>query len=242
MADGPIIEARELVKRYGRGKGIRTAVDSVSLDVFAGEWLAIVGPSGCGKSTLLGMLGCLDRSHEGRLMLFGQHTEAMKDSALAALRSARIGFVFQAFHLLGHLSARDNVTAPALFARQGMTRAQSEQRAEQLLAEVGLEGRGGDRPEQLSGGERQRVAIARALFMEPELLLCDEPTGNLDERTGAQITELFGRLHKDHGLTVVTVTHEPMLASAASRVLRMHAGKLVEDGDDASSDGQGAAA
>ena len=229
---GAVIVARNVSKRYGRGKGVRQVLDQVSFSVARGEFLAIVGPSGCGKSTLLGIGGCLDRNYQGELSLFGEDTRRLADHRLAALRSRHIGFVFQAFHLLGHLSTRDNVLAPALFARQppaGLT-----ERAEQLLDEVGLAGRGDDRPAQLSGGERQRVAIARALLLQPDLLLCDEPTGNLDEATGGHITDLFCRLHAERGLTVVAVTHEPTLANAASRVLHLRAGKLQESqrGDD----------
>jgi putative ABC transport system ATP-binding protein len=224
-----LVEADDLRKQYGRGKEMRAAVDGVSLEVERGEFVAIVGPSGCGKSTLLGILGGLDRSYQGRLRLFGADTAGMSDRELATVRGTRIGFVFQAFHLLGHLSARDNILAPTLFRQdrtQGVAR-RWHARADQLLADLGLEGRGGDMPAQLSGGERQRVAIARAMLLEPELLLCDEPTGNLDQATGSQIVEVFSRLHESEGLTVVGVTHDVLLTSAATRVLQLRRGQLV---------------
>lgn len=227
-----VVEAHELRKRYGQGKDIRAALDGVTLDVATGDFVAVVGPSGCGKSTLLGILGGLDRTYEGTLSLFGVPTAGLSDRALADMRGRRIGFVFQAFHLLGHLSARDNILAPTLFFRgklDGAKRRRWTERAEQLLGDVGLEGRGGDMPSQLSGGERQRVAIARSMLMEPELLLCDEPTGNLDQKTGAQIVEIFRRLHQSEGLTVVGVTHDELLTDAATRVVRMRRGTLVSE-------------
>jgi putative ABC transport system ATP-binding protein len=237
-----VVEAEDLRKRYGEGKGVRAALDGVSLQVGQGEFVAVVGPSGCGKSTLLGILGALDRSYDGGLRLFGSDTRAMSDAELAGLRGTRIGFVFQAFHLLGHLSARDNILAPTLFQRrgEGAGGARFAARADRLLADLGLEGRGDDMPAQLSGGERQRVAIARAMLMEPELLLCDEPTGNLDQRTGGQIVEVFGRLHEEQGLTVIGVTHDELLTSAATRVLHLRHGRLVDP--DGEADGAGEAA
>lgn len=224
-----VVRATDIVKRYGDGKAFKVAVDQVSLEVGAGEFLAIVGPSGCGKSTLLGILGCLDQSFEGELSLFGRDVRAMKDAELAGLRGARIGFVFQAFHLLGHVSARENVLAPTLFVRERPDEAKLKARADALLEEVGLGGRGDDMPSTLSGGERQRLAVARALLLEPELLLCDEPTGNLDIATARSVTELFMRLHEERGLTVVAVTHEEQLAQAASRIIRLASGRVVEE-------------
>ena len=226
-----MIEARDLFKRYGSDdEGIRAALDGVSLTVERGELTCVLGPSGCGKSTLLGIIGCLDRSYEGELSLFGQNTKTMSDRELATLRGTRIGFIFQAFHLLGHLTALDNVLAPTLFVRDGSTDdPRHRKRAEALLEEVGLGGRGGDMPETMSGGERQRLAIARALLMDPELLLCDEPTGNLDLATGKQITSIFQRLHADHDLTIVAVTHEEQLAAVAQRIVRLEAGRIVDE-------------
>jgi putative ABC transport system ATP-binding protein len=222
-----VIEARQLRKVYSEGKDVRAALDGVSLSVKKGEFVAVMGPSGCGKSTLLGIIGCLDRSYEGELSLFEQSTAPMSDGELATLRGRRIGFVFQSFHLLGHLCARDNVLAPTLFTLGRRDEQAERARADGLLAELGLKGRGDDMPAQLSGGERQRLAIARALMMEPELLLCDEPTGNLDGSTGDQLIEIFRELHRERGLSIVAVTHEEPLASAAERVVQLVAGKVV---------------
>ena len=227
-----LIDARDLRKRYGEGDEMRAALDGVCLEVTAGEFVAVLGPSGCGKSTLLGIVGGLDRSFEGSLRLFGQDVADLSDVELAQLRGQRLGFVFQAFHLLGHLSALDNVLAPTLFSRDAQAAASKRryrERAKKLLDDVGLDGRGDDMPRQLSGGERQRLAIARAMLMEPQLLLCDEPTGNLDLVTGEQVVEIFARLHRDEGLTVVAVTHERALADAAERVIQLRAGRILDD-------------
>ncbi|MSP25293.1 MAG: ABC transporter ATP-binding protein [Myxococcales bacterium] len=218
--------------RKSFANGGRAALEGVSLTVGRGEFVAVVGPSGCGKSTLLAILGGLDRSFEGEVALFGRELRAMSEVELAALRGSRIGFVFQAFHLLGHLSAQDNVLAPTLFERghvDAALRALRVRRAGELLDQLGLGGRGGSYPAELSGGERQRVAIARAMLMEPELLLCDEPTGNLDVATGEQIVGIFRELHQTTKLTIVAVTHEESLASAAGRIVRMRAGKLESE-------------
>jgi putative ABC transport system ATP-binding protein len=223
--DAVVIEAQGLTKRYGEGDGVRAALDGVSISVKRGEFVAVVGPSGCGKSTLLGVLGCLDRGFEGSLDVFGQDVRSLGDVQLAQLRGQRIGFVFQAFHLLGHLSALENVLAPNLFQPDGPADS-ARARAESLLADFGLEGRGADMPATMSGGERQRLAIARALLLEPELLLCDEPTGNLDLKTGRTITSIFERLNAE-GLTIVAVTHEEQLADAASRSVYLRAGRVV---------------
>ena len=225
-----VVEARDLRKRYGEGAGVRAALDGVSLDVERGEFVAVLGPSGCGKSTLLGIIGGLDRGYEGELTLFGRDTRKLADGALAEMRGSRIGFVFQAFHLLGHLSTRDNVLAPTLFVRESVDAGRAEKfeaRAASLLDEVGLGGRGDDMPATMSGGERQRIAIARALLMDPPLLLCDEPTGNLDVATGSQIVEIFRLLHRERDLTIVAVTHEQQLADAADRVVHLRGGKIV---------------
>ncbi len=200
----------------------------MALTVGAGELVAVVGPCGCGKSTLLAILGGLDRAFAGELLLFGHDVRTLTELGLATLRGEHIGFVFQAFHLLGHLTAKDNVLAPALFARHidDAARARLAERADELLAQFGLAGRGRSYPAELSGGERQRVSIARAMLMEPKLLLCDEPTGNLDIATGEQVVGIFRELHEQKGLTIVAVTHEEALARAAGRVVRMRAGQL----------------
>jgi putative ABC transport system ATP-binding protein len=235
----PIVRATGLRKQYGQGKGLRAALDGVSLEVGRGDFLAVVGPSGCGKSTLLGILGGLDRTYQGELELFGADTRKLGDRELAELRGKRMGFVFQAFHLLGHLSALENVLAPTLFSRNKLDRAARARlaaRAAQLLGDLGLDGRGGDMPAQLSGGERQRVAIARAMLMEPELLLCDEPTGNLDAHTGKQIVEVFRQLHQSTGITVIGVTHDELLTQVATRIIRLRHGRMVEPEHDVASE------
>ncbi len=227
-----VVDARNLYKRYGTGDGVRAALDGVSFTIEKGEFACVLGHSGSGKSTLLGILGCLDQSYDGDVLLFGRDAREMSDEEQAVLRGRRIGFVFQAFHLLGHLSVRDNVLAPTLFQRGGFDRAALAKRADGLLEQVGLLDRAADAPSTLSGGERQRVAIARALLMKPELLLCDEPTGNLDAETGQQIVQIFRELHEESGISVIAVTHETRLAEASDRVIRLTSGKIV-DGEEA---------
>jgi putative ABC transport system ATP-binding protein len=237
MSDAtPIVEVEKLSRTFGRGEAARKAVDSVDLVVRAGEVVLVFGPSGCGKSTLLGLLGGLDRDFTGKLRLFGQDVAGLSDPKLSELRGSKIGFVFQAFHLLGHLSVLDNVLAPSLFVRRDdkqrlASQADAEKRAEEVLKRVGLADRAAALPAELSGGQRQRVAIARALLREPELLLCDEPTGNLDRKTGEQIIDLFASLHADLGTTIVIVTHEDRMTRLAHRTLHMIDGKLAEEGE-----------
>ncbi len=221
---GPVVVVDHLRKVYGDGDGARAALDGVSLTVEKGEFLVILGHSGSGKSTLLGIAGGLDRAYEGKVTLFGHDVATLSDKALARLRGQKIGFVFQAFHLLAHLSVKDNVLAPALFDAGPEDRGD---RALAVLDHLGIKDRARDFPAQLSGGQRQRVAIARALLQSPELLLCDEPTGNLDAETGERTISLFRDLHKE-GLTVLAVTHEERLANAATRVIRLKDGRIVE--------------
>jgi putative ABC transport system ATP-binding protein len=221
-----IVRAEGLVRTFGTGDAARRAVDDVSFHVNAGEVVLIFGPSGCGKSTLLGMVGGLDRAYSGKLQLFGKPVADLSDKDLSNLRGDRIGFVFQAFHLLGHLSVLENVSVPALFSHENRTPKQIEERALAVLERVGLADRKTSMPNELSGGQRQRVAIARALLSEPELLLCDEPTGNLDRKTGEQIIDLFAELHADLSTTIVIVTHEDRMTRLAHRTLHMIDGKL----------------
>jgi putative ABC transport system ATP-binding protein len=247
-----LVATESLTKWYGDGPARRAALDKVTFAVEPGEFVAVLGPSGSGKSTLLGVLGGLDRDYEGRALVFDEDLRKLGDAALSRLRGERIGFVFQAFHLLPHLSVLDNVLAPALFApggagvptptppqggariggerrtegSGGSTGVTFEARARELLERLGLGDRAEDTPARLSGGQRQRVAIARALLRRPKLLLCDEPTGNLDTETGARTIELFRELHREDGLTVVAVTHEERLAEAATRTVRLRDGKL----------------
>jgi putative ABC transport system ATP-binding protein len=202
------------------------AVRGVSLSVTEGEYVAVVGPSGCGKSTLLNLLGVIDQPTRGRVQIRGRDVSAMGDGEATAFRLHNVGFVFQRFYLMPTLSARENVELPMAEAR--MAKAARRARAAELLGYVGLGERQGHRPSELSGGEQQRVAIARALANEPALLLADEPTGELDARTGASIIELFARLNAD-GTTIVVVTHDEELARAARRRVHMRDGVIVDD-------------
>jgi putative ABC transport system ATP-binding protein len=209
--------------------GTRTveALRGVSLAVDAGEYVAIVGPSGCGKSTLLNVLGAVDRPTSGRALVDGHDVGALRDREATAFRLRRVGLVFQRFYLMPTLTARENVELP--MAEAGVGRAERRARARELLAYVGLAERLDHFPAQLSGGEQQRVAIARALANRPALVLADEPTGELDARTGAEIIALFQRLNDD-GTTLVVVTHDERLAAAARRVVHMQDGVIVDDG------------
>jgi putative ABC transport system ATP-binding protein len=210
-------------KLYGDKKARRAALDGVDFAVEPGEFVSVLGPSGSGKSTLLAILGGLDLDYEGQVELFGQDLKSLGDRALSRLRGERVGFVFQAFHLLPHLTVIDNVLAPALFS--GDLEA-LRPRALSLLDRLGLGDRGADHPTELSGGQRQRVSIARALLHKPDLVLCDEPTGNLDEETGARTIALFSELHREEKLTIIAVTHEERLSAASSRTVRLREGKL----------------
>jgi len=221
-----VIRARELVKQYRDGDGTEVRVlDGLSLDVEDGEFVAVVGPSGSGKSTLLHVLGGLDVHYQGEVEVAGVKLSGLKDKALARFRNQHVGFVFQSFHLIPNLSAVENVLMPSHF---GPLTADVRKRAEALLDRVGLLSKKDRTPVRLSGGERQRVAIARALFTGPRVLLCDEPTGNLDAATGAGVISLFQELHRE-GLTLLAVTHEERMSAVAKRVLRLKEGRLVEE-------------
>jgi putative ABC transport system ATP-binding protein len=219
-----IVDARGLVREYRMGDEIVHALRGVSLAVGAGEYVAIVGPSGCGKSTLLNLLGVIDRPQSGELSIAGERVDRLNDARATEFRLRRIGFVFQRFYLMQALTARENVELP--LAEAGMAGTERRDRALELLDYVGLRKRERHRPSQLSGGEQQRVAIARALANRPALLLADEPTGELDARTGAEMIALFGRLNAD-GTTIVVVTHDEDLARAAKRVVHMRDGEIV---------------
>ncbi len=223
-----MISARGLSRTYLDGDGTKVRVlERLDLDVAAGEFVAIVGSSGSGKSTLLHILGGLDGDFEGEASVAGVALKGLGDRALSRFRSQVVGFVFQSFHLIPNLSARANVMLPAYFGGQTPS-AQDHQRADEALSRVGLSGKAERLPTRLSGGERQRVAIARALFGGPKLLLCDEPTGNLDEVSGGEIIDLFRSLHAD-GLTLLAVTHEARVSGAAQRVLRLSGGVLSKE-------------
>jgi putative ABC transport system ATP-binding protein len=226
MSGGTVLDARELRKDYPIGGETVHALRGVSLRVEAGEYVAIVGPSGSGKSTLLQLLGGIDHPSAGTIHLMGTRLDTLGDRDLTRLRLTRLGFVFQRFHLLPVLTARENVELP--MAEAGVSRAGRRSRALALLDYVGLGHRAGHRPTQLSGGEMQRVAIARALANRPVLLLADEPTGELDAATGHEILELFRRLVAD-GTTLVVVTHDERLAAEAGRVVHMLDGRIAEE-------------
>ena len=221
-----LVEVRSLVREYPMGAERVTALRGVSFDVEAGDHVAIVGPSGCGKSTLLNLLGVIDRPSSGTVSIAGQRVDRLPDAQATEFRLRRIGFVFQRFYLMQALSAMENVELP--LSEAGLKGAARRARARELLDYVGLGMRGQHRPSQLSGGEQQRVAIARALANSPTLLLADEPTGELDARTGAEMIALFARLNAD-GTTIIVVTHDEDLASAAKRVIHMRDGIIVGD-------------
>jgi putative ABC transport system ATP-binding protein len=221
-----MVRARGLRKEYGKEASLVRAVDHVDLDVAQGETLAIMGPSGCGKSTLLHLLGGLDRPSAGELWLAGKHIDQMSERGLAALRRDCVGFVFQAFHLMDELTATENVELPLLLA--GRSARTARRRAGDLLEQVGLADRGRHLPSQLSGGQRQRVAIARALANEPQVVLADEPTGNLDSEATLEVLRLLDSLHQA-GQTVVIVTHDSRIAATADRLISMRDGAFVDD-------------
>jgi ABC-type lipoprotein export system ATPase subunit len=209
-------------RRYGAVAPVE-ALRRIDLEIRAGEWVAVVGASGSGKTTLLNIVGCLDRQSSGSYWLNGIDVEALSDRQRAGLRGRHIGFVFQSFHLLAHRSVLENVMLAEVYARRPT--AGRADRARAALAAVGLDDRAEFRPTLLSGGERQRVAIARALMNGPQLLLCDEPTGNLDSVTTTAILELLGGFH-DHGLTIVMITHDPGVADRAERQVRIADGQI----------------
>lgn len=219
-----IINAENLRKTYKMGDNIVKAVDGVTLSVFNGEYLVIMGPSGSGKTTLMHLMGCLDKPDSGEIYLAGQRVSKLNDRDLAKVRNKMIGFVFQQFNLLPRLTALENVELPMIYA--GVPRTIRRNRAKELLTMVGLAERMEHRPTQLSGGQMQRVAIARALANEPQIILADEPTGNLDSKSGEEILKIFSDLHSN-GLTIIVVTHDPEVAENGERVIHMKDGKIV---------------
>jgi lipoprotein-releasing system ATP-binding protein len=221
----PFIEVTTLNKSYRVGAQDIHVLRDLDLTVEAGEMVAVVGASGVGKSTLLHLLGGLDRPDAGRVTVDGRDLATLGDDALVAFRNARVGFIFQFHHLLPEFSALENAEMPMRIARRPAAEARAAARA--LLDRVGLADRLDHRPSMLSGGEQQRVAVARALVMRPALILADEPTGDLDERTGDALNTLFRDMHREQGLTSVIATHNPRLAAACDRVLRLEGGRLV---------------
>ena len=220
----PVVELRNVSRHFPSGDELVVAVDDVNLTMPKGDFVALVGPSGCGKSTLLNLVGCLDRPTSGELYLDGQATSKMSDDELAYMRNRKIGFVFQHYNLLPRLSALKNVELPMLYA--GVPRPLRRQRAKEGLERVGLGHRLEHTPAQLSGGESQRVAVARALSLEPPLILADEPTGNLDTRTGEEIIRLFLDINAQ-GTTILMVTHDNRVLDIADRILQIEDGRLA---------------
>jgi len=225
-ASGPLIRAEDLWRTYIMGAEEIHALRGVSFTIDPGEYVAIMGPSGSGKSTLMNLIGCLDSPSKGNYVLRGKMVSQMGDDELAEIRNREIGFVFQTFNLLARTTALQNVELPLIYA--GITRAERHRRAQKALDMVGLTDRMSHRPNELSGGQRQRVAIARALVNGPSLLLADEPTGNLDSRTGEEIMALFRTLNEE-GNTIVLITHEDDIARCARRVVHLRDGKIVQD-------------
>lgn len=226
QTDTAIIRVDDVWKDYRMGEEVVHALRGASLRIEANEYVAIMGPSGSGKSTLMNIIGCLDRPTKGEYWLAGQRVSELSDRALSRVRNHEIGFVFQTFNLLPRATALKNVEVPLLYG--GVARRERRARAAQALEHVGLGDRMFHRPSELSGGQRQRVAVARALVNEPSILLADEPTGNLDTRTGDEIMELFGELHQA-GQTIVLVTHEPEVAARARHHAVMRDGEITED-------------
>jgi putative ABC transport system ATP-binding protein len=226
-----LIELRNLSKTYDLGEVKVEALKRVSLDIREGEFVALIGPSGSGKSTLMNTLGCLDRPTAGSYRLAGEEVAGLKPDELAQVRNRRIGFIFQNFNLLSRTTALENVLTPLLYNRS-CPRDERKKRAVKLLERVGLGNRTHHRPNQLSGGQQQRVAIARALVNAPAILLCDEPTGNLDTRTSREIMLFFRELNETEGLTVILVTHDLEIARKAKRALVLVDGEVVADTTD----------
>jgi len=224
--NGPIVALEHVSRVYPMGESQVRALDDVSLAIHRGERVAIMGPSGSGKSTMLNVIGCLDSPSAGRYLLDGQPVEHLSEDQLADVRQRRISFIFQTFHLIPRMTALRNVELPMIFA--GADPGERRARAERALSAVGLAERMRHRPDQLSGGERQRVAIARAIVMEPDILLADEPTGNLDTASGGEIVAMLEDLNA-RGLSVIVVTHDPGVAARARRIVRMRDGRIVAD-------------
>jgi putative ABC transport system ATP-binding protein len=221
-----LIEIRDMKKIYDLGTVKVNALNGVDLDIHENEYVAIMGPSGSGKSTLMNLIGCLDTPSSGEYYLANERVAGLSDSKLAEIRNRRIGFVFQTFNLLPRASALQNVELPLVYA--GESPSQRRRRAKEALEAVGLADRMKHKPNELSGGQRQRVAVARALVTNPSLILADEPTGNLDSKTGAEIMDLIDKIHAE-GNTIILVTHEEDIARHARRIIRLRDGKIEVD-------------
>ena len=225
MTDDLVIDARDLRKTYTMGEVAVEALRGVSLQVHRGEVIAIMGPSGSGKSTLMNILGCLDLPTSGEYILDGEDVSAMSDNELALVRNRKVGFVFQSFNLLQRQNALTNVELPLRYAGVNGER---RQRAREALERVGLGDRMTHRPSELSGGQQQRVAIARAIVNHPSILMADEPTGNLDSKSGAEIIELLHQLNREQSTTIILITHDPSIGAQAQRVIRLYDGLIQE--------------
>ncbi|MDY2587183.1 ABC transporter ATP-binding protein [Winogradskyella aquimaris] len=225
MSDN-VIEIRDIIRDFKLGQETVHVLKGIDLDIKRGEYVAIMGPSGSGKSTLMNLLGCLDTPTAGSYKLNGKDVSQMSDDELADIRNTEIGFVFQTFNLLPRTTALDNVALPMVYA--GKSKKEREERASEVLTNVGLADRMDHKPNQLSGGQRQRVAVGRALVNKPSIILADEPTGNLDSKTSLEIMELFDQIHAS-GNTVIMVTHEEDIAAHAKRVIRLRDGMIESD-------------
>ncbi|WP_338834270.1 putative ABC transporter ATP-binding protein YknY [Moorella humiferrea] len=223
----PVIQLEGVTRVYASGENRVHALRGIDLKIEAGEMVAIMGASGSGKSTLMHILGCLDKPTGGRYLLNGQDITRLTPDQLAYIRNRQIGFVFQSFNLIGNLTAWENVALPLIYA--GVPRGEMKERSLAALKQVGLEGREHHLPNQLSGGQQQRVAIARALVNDPAIILADEPTGALDTRTSIEVMAIFQGLHRERGLTVVIVTHEPDIAAYCRRLVRLRDGLIIAD-------------
>jgi putative ABC transport system ATP-binding protein len=223
---GNIIKIRNIIRDFQLGQETVHVLKSIDLDIDKGEYVAIMGPSGSGKSSLMNLIGCLDTPTSGTYILNGNDVSQMSDDELAEIRNKEIGFVFQTFNLLPRTTALDNVALPMVYA--GASKKDRTERAVKVLADVGLSDRMDHRPNQLSGGQRQRVAVGRALVNKPSIILADEPTGNLDSKTGVEIMNLFEDIHKA-GNTIIVATHEEEIASHAQRVIRLRDGMIESD-------------
>jgi putative ABC transport system ATP-binding protein len=226
---GMVISVRDLTKTYQLGEHQVHALRSITLDVEAGEFVSVIGPSGSGKSTLMHILGCLDQPTSGQYILDGKDVSRLTDDEISLVRNERIGFVFQGFNLLTRTSALENVELPLLYGKSDLSALERKRRAMAALAAVGLESRWEHHTNQLSGGQQQRVAIARALLNNPAILLADEPTGNLDSRTSLEVMEIFQKLQRERGITIVLITHEMDVAQFGTRIITFRDGKIVSD-------------
>jgi putative ABC transport system ATP-binding protein len=225
----PVISVRDLSKTYKVGDHSVHALRAISLDVEAGEFVAVIGPSGSGKSTLMHILGCLDQPTSGEYFLDGRDVSRLSDDEVSLVRNKQIGFVFQGFNLLTRTSALENVELPLLYGSSNLSASERKRRAMAALTAVGLESRAEHHTNQLSGGQQQRVAIARALLNSPSILLADEPTGNLDSKTSVEVMEIFQSLQRERGITIVLITHELDVAQYGSRIVSFKDGKIVSD-------------